>query len=152
VTEDEALSCAGAYNIVMVALMPSRTVSVSIARTPEEVYEFIITLENLPRWAPAFARSVTKSGNEWMVETSDGPMRIQFVARNPFGVADHRVTVHPGLEILNPMRVLANGDGAEVLFTLFQAPDTSAEKFAADSGLVERDLQTLKRVLETREG
>lgn len=136
----------------MVALMPSHTVSVSIARAPETVYDFIVAPENLPEWALAFARSVSKSGNDWIVETSDGPMRIEFVARNPFGVADHRVTVRPGLAVLNPMRVLANGDGAEVVFTLLRSPDTSAEKFAADAAVVERDLQTLKRVLETREG
>lgn len=78
-------------------------------------------------------------------------MGIQFAPRNPFGVADHCITVHPGLEVLNPMRVLANGDGAEVLFTLFQTAGMSPEKLAADSALVERDLHTLKRVLETRE-
>jgi hypothetical protein len=135
----------------MVALMPSRTVSVSIARAPATVYDFIVEPENLPEWAPGLARSVRKSGNDWFVETSDGPMRIEFVARNQFGVADHRVTVRPGLEVLNPMRVLTNGDGAEVVFTLFQTPDMSAEEFEADSAQVESDLQMLKRALEIPE-
>ncbi len=58
------------------------------------------------------------------------------------------MTVKPGLEIFNSMRVLANGDGSEVIFTLFQLPDVSVEKFAEDPHLVARDLNTLKAVLE----
>ena len=37
---------------------------------------------------------------------------------------------------------------AEVLFTLFQLHGMSDEKYAEDAGLVARDLETLKKVLE----
>jgi hypothetical protein len=46
------------------------------------------------------------------------------------------------------MRVVANGSGSEVLFTLFRARDMTAEKFAADARWVERDLRALKALLE----
>lgn len=46
------------------------------------------------------------------------------------------------------MRVLPNGSGSEVIFTLFRLPDMSNEQFAEDVGMVERDLKTLKDVLE----
>ena len=82
------------------------------------------------------------------METPDGPMRIKFVGVNEFGVLDHYVRLAPGLEILNPMRVVPNGSGSEVLFTLFQLPNMSDERFAEDARLVERDLRTLKDVLE----
>jgi hypothetical protein len=75
-------------------------------------------------------------------------MRIGFVEQNNYGVLDHAVTVQPGIEIVNPMRVVPNGSGSEVMFTLFQLPGTSDEKFAEDAGLVERDLLTLKKALE----
>ena len=75
-------------------------------------------------------------------------MRIKFVGHNEFGVLDHYVNPPPGLQILNPMRVVANGSGSEVLFTLFQSPNMSEEKFAEDARLVERDLRTLKTILE----
>lgn len=42
------------------------------------------------------------------------------------------------------MRVLANGDGAEVMLTVFRQPSMTAEKFAADLQWVERDLLALK--------
>jgi hypothetical protein len=63
-------------------------------------------------------------------------------------VADHYVTVKPGQEVFVPIRVLRNGTGSEVVFTLFQLPGMSAEKFAEDARLVESDLRTLKAVLE----
>jgi len=53
-----------------------------------------------------------------------------------------------GQSVLNPMRVVANGDGSEVMFTLFQLPGMSEEQFATDAGMVEADLRTLKTVLE----
>jgi hypothetical protein len=32
-------------------MMISRTISVSIERDPRTVYEFVLNLENLPKWA-----------------------------------------------------------------------------------------------------
>ena len=46
------------------------------------------------------------------------------------------------------MRVVPNGSGSEVIFTLFKTPEMSDKQFAEDAGLVERDLRTLKSVLE----
>ncbi|MGQ0657800.1 MAG: hypothetical protein ACT4NU_06855 [Chromatiales bacterium] len=89
-----------------------------------------------------------KSEGKWIVETPDGPMRIKFAQQNEFGVLDHCVSLAPGLEISIPMRVVPNGSGSEVMLTLFQLPDMSDEKYAEDIGLVERDLRTLKSVLE----
>jgi hypothetical protein len=132
----------------MAPILRSRTLSVSIACPPGRVYEFVSNPENLPRWAAGLGRSVRKSGSGWIVETRDGPMTIAFVEPNPFGVLDHRVTVKPGLEISSPMRVIPNGSGSEVLFTLFQVPGMSDEKFVEDAALVEHDLRTLKKVLE----
>ncbi|MGH2373928.1 MAG: SRPBCC family protein [bacterium] len=132
----------------MTGVLRAKTLSVSIACPPGRVYGFVSNPENLPKWGTAFCRSVRKSKGEWIVETPDGPVRITFVAKNTFGVLDHSVTLAPGLEIVNPMRVVRNGSGSEVVFTLFQLPTMSEEKFAEDAGLVERDLRTLKSVLE----
>lgn len=46
------------------------------------------------------------------------------------------------------MRAVPNGSGSEVIFTLFRLPDMSDAKFAEDAGMVERDLKTLKCVME----
>jgi hypothetical protein len=53
-----------------------------------------------------------------------------------------------GVEVYVPLRVIPNGSGSELLFTIFRSPDMTDEKFAEDIGLVERDLNTLKQILE----
>jgi hypothetical protein len=77
-------------------------------------------------------------------------MKIRFVERNDFGVLDHYVSPTPGQEVLNLMRVVPNGTGSEVIFTLFQLPEMSNDRYAEDLGMVERDLKVLKSVLENR--
>ena len=49
-----------------------------------------------------------------------------------------------------PMRVIADGDGCEVVFTLRRLPGMSGGDFDRDTGLVTADLARLKRVLEDR--
>jgi hypothetical protein len=58
------------------------------------------------------------------------------------------VTTPAGVEVYVPMRVLRNGSGSEVIFTLFRLPDMSDEQYAEDMQLVERDLKALKELLE----
>lgn len=132
----------------MAPVLRSRTLSVSIDRPPGHVYGFVSNPENLPRWATGLCRSVRRSEGQWVVETPDGPMRIRFVGRNELGVLDHYVSPAAGAEMLVPMRVVPNASGSEILFTVFQMPGMSDEKYAEDVGLVERDLRTLKKILE----
>jgi hypothetical protein len=75
-------------------------------------------------------------------------MRLKFLGQNDLGVLDHYVTVKPSIGILNPMRVVPNGTGSEIIFTLFHLPDMSNETFDKDVGLVERDLRALRKALE----
>jgi hypothetical protein len=75
-------------------------------------------------------------------------MKIRFADRNDYGVLDHFVTPAPGVGIYVPMRVLPNGSGSEVVFTLFRLPEMSEEEFDRDAGMVERDLRVLKSALE----
>lgn len=82
------------------------------------------------------------------METPRGPMKVRFVGKNDLGVLDHYVNPTPEIEVYVPMRVLPNGSGSEVVFPLFRLPDMSDEKFAENIGMVERDLKTLKSVLE----
>ena len=126
----------------------SRTLTVSIAREADAVYQFLSQPANLPQWATAFCRSIRQVGSEWIMETNAGQMKVRFVPPNAFRVADHFVSPAPGVEVYVPLRVLPNGAGSEVVFTLFRPPEMTPEKFAGDIKLVQQDLQTLKRVLE----
>lgn len=133
---------------VTATIFPPRTLSVSIERSPGDVYAFASDPENLPKWAKGLGKSVRKHGSDWIVETPQGPMKVRFAGKNALGVLDHYVTTPSGMEVYVPMRVLPNGTGSEVLVTLFRLPDMSDEKYADDLRLVDRDLRTLKDLLE----
>jgi hypothetical protein len=130
---------------------PARTIAVSIDRDWREVYDFVSIPQNFPRWAAGLGLGARfeKSGDEWTAEDPDGrPIRIRFSAPNTFGVLDHVVLTADGVEILNPMRVVANGTGAEIMFTVLKLPDMTDQGFSADAAAVERDLNSLKALLE----
>ena len=130
------------------AIYEARTLSVSIDRDWREVYEYASQPRNLRHWASGLGSDLVPSGSEWTAQGPEGPIRIRFSPPNNVGVLDHVVTVAPGVEILVPIRVMANGDGSEVALTLFRLPGMSDEKFAADADWVRRDLSALKALLE----
>ena len=129
-------------------MLASRTLSISIGRQANEVYEFVSNPENMPKWAKGLGKTIRRQGVDWIVDTPQGPMRIRFAEKNKFGVLDHFVTTASGVEVYVPMRVLSNGTGSEVVFTLFRLPEMSDEKYAEDMKLVEQDLRSLKSLLE----
>lgn len=123
--------------------------SVSIGRRPAEVYEFASDPRNLPRWAAGLVGSeVRQEGDEWIADAPFGKVRLRFVPANPYGVLDHVVRLESGVAVHNAMRVVPNGEGSELIFTLIRQPGMSDEKFAEDEAAVERDLRTLKELLE----
>jgi hypothetical protein len=75
-------------------------------------------------------------------------MKFRFVERNDFGILDHYVRPPHGAEIYVPLRVIANGTGSELVFTLFRLPGMTQEEFERDAATVLQDLTSLKRVLE----
>ena len=126
-------------------------ISAYIARPPVEVYEFASDPRNLPRWAVGLARSdVRRDGDDWIADAPFGMVRVRFVQRNSFGVMDHDVTLESGVTVHNPMRVVPNGDGSELVFTLIRQPGMSEGQFDKDKAAVENDLKALKDLLERK--
>lgn len=126
----------------------SSTLSIDINCHPDQIYNFVSNPLNLPLWATAFCKSVRQDTGSWVMETPHGPVPIRFAEANRLGVLDHFVNPVPGVEVYVPMRVVANGSGSAVIFTLFRAPDVTDENFAEDVATVRQDLNTLKAVLE----
>ena len=77
-----------------------------------------------------------------------GTVTVRFVPRNGLGVVDHEVVLPAGDTVLNPLRVLAHPEGAEVVFTIRQLA-MSDDEFDRDTQMVEKDLAQLKSLLET---
>jgi hypothetical protein len=72
---------------------------------------------------------------------------FRFAPPNDFGVLDHDVDLPTGT-FHNPMRVIPNGSGSEVLFTLVQLPDVSDQQFQQDMDTIRADLNKLRTLLE----
>ena len=125
-------------------------VSISIDRPPEEVYRFASNVENLPKWASGLSSAIRKAGGEWVADSPMGEVRIRFAGENELGVLDHDVTLESAETVHNPLRVVPNGTGSEVTFTLMRRPGAGDEEFAWDQKTVEKDLRTLKSLLEAR--
>ena len=130
-------------------IQPARTLSLSIDAPFQKAYDYISDAANLPKWAPGFFLSMRFVDGKWIAETTIGPIGFRFAERNPFGVLDHYVTVESGPETANPMRLLPNGTGCELLFTLFRAPEMSETQFSEDAETVLKDLRNLKSILES---
>jgi hypothetical protein len=132
----------------MSGLLEVRHVSVSIRRPLDVVYRFASDGANLPRWASGLGDSVRFERGAWIAEGPLGRATVRFAVPNEFGVLDHDVTLASGESIHNPMRVLPNGGGSTVVFTLMRLPGVSDDKFRADAEWIERDLLRLRQILE----
>ena len=129
----------------------SKHISVSVPASADKVYAFVSDPMNLPKWAAGLSGSIQKKGDDWVAESSMGQIKIKFADKNTFGVLDHDVTLPSGETFYNPMRVFQNGEGCEVVFTLYLHPGQSDQQFLEDEIAVAKDLRTLKTLLEKKE-
>jgi hypothetical protein len=128
----------------------SRHLSVHVDRPAAEVYRYAGDPARLPEWAAGLAGGIAQVDGEWVADSPMGPVLVRFVPANDLGVLDHDVVLPDGTTVTNPVRVLADGDGSEVVFTLRRQPGVDDAAFEADAAAIAADLATLKRVLERR--
>jgi hypothetical protein len=123
-------------------------ITVRIDRPFNQVYEFLADPANWNQWAFGLGKNLRQSSNGWIADSDGGTVNVRFTPRNNFGVVDHTVTLPNGDRVYVPMRLVVNGGGCELLFTLFREPNMSETQFASDSNFVRSDFDGLKRLLE----
>jgi len=129
--------------------MTARVIHTTIERPWQDVYDFASQPQNMPLWASGLASGLTQQGDEWLADGGPvGTVRVRFAPQNDYGVIDHTVTMESGLLVHNALRVVPNGDGAEVMFTLLRLPGMDDSAFAADAAHVAKDLAALKAIME----
>ena len=129
---------------------PIKNISISINCSQEKVYDFASNPANFPDWL-AFLKAISKKSDTiWNAETDLGNIEIEFVPKNEFGIIDHTVILPDGSKIKNVLRVIENGDGSEVVFTLFRLAEKTEKEFNDDANLVAEDLKTIKNILEKK--
>ncbi|MFB7598314.1 SRPBCC family protein [Streptomyces sp. NPDC056160] len=128
----------------------SRHLSVHIDRSVEDVYAYASNPANLPAWAHGLGGSIEEIDGRWVAESSPmGRVEVVFTPRNELGVLDHDVTLPSGETVHNPVRVIVDGRGSEVVFTLRRQPEMRGADFERDAGMVAADLARLKEVMES---
>ena len=133
----------------MDGLLDVRNVSESIRHSRSNVYAFVANGENIPRWAAGLGSDVQRADGDWIVRGGPlGEVRVRFAPRNDLGVLDHDVTLPTGEIVHNPLRVIPNGSGSTIIFTLLRRAGVSNQQFDDDSQAVQKDLSTLKGLLE----
>jgi len=127
----------------------SLTKTVSINRSPAQVFDFLVNAGNWPKWAIHNIKSITKGENGWWVmETPVGFGNLRIRPNLEFGILDHDFQA-PEASWTVPARVVPNADGAEFMITFFQPANFSGEFFDEQIKLVDQELAKLKEILET---
>lgn len=129
----------------------SKTINIPIARPVAEVYEFLLEPRNYPRWAASLGgRFENIGGRDWLAETPHGPVTIRFAERNGLGVLDHAVFREGEEPTMRMMRVVPNGEGSELIYTIFKRDELSVEAFESEIEWTTTEMSVLKTYLELR--
>lgn len=132
--------------------MPARIIHRTIQHDWRAVYAFAAKPENMPLWASGLASGLTRDGDDWIADGGPiGVVRVRFAPQNDFGVIDHTVTLPSGIKVENALRIVPNGDGAEVMFTLLRQAYMDDMAFEQDAAHVARDIDALARLMEEEE-
>jgi hypothetical protein len=124
-------------------------ISTTIDRPAADVYDYASNPLNLSAWAAGLAhRDVQLIDGQWVVDSPMGRVVVAFAPSNEFGILDHDVTLPLGETVRNPMRVIPNGDGCDVVFTVRRRPGMSEKDFASDVDAVTADLAALRALME----
>ena len=126
--------------------MTSQDIAVAIDRPAAEVAAFARDPRNLPAWAAGLSHGIEEVDGRWFASSPMGRVEVRFPSDEP-GVLDHDVVLPTGEVVHNPLRVLADGAGCRVVFTLNRRPGMSEEEFAADAAAVTADLDRLREVV-----
>jgi uncharacterized protein YndB with AHSA1/START domain len=124
----------------------AETRSISIAAPPATVLDYVGDPRRLPEWAPAFARGVREDGDQWLIDSGDGELRILVRVSAEHGTVDLLSADDPTRGAFT--RVVHNHGGSEYLFTLFFPEGTPQDAIARQMATVEAELETVRSACE----
>jgi hypothetical protein len=120
--------------------------SIAIAAPPDAVLAILADARRLPEWAPRFAQAVRPDGEDWIVDTGAGDLRMRVREARELGVVD--LTRPSDAATGARMRVLPNGDGSAFVFTIVFPPGTPGAAIAAQMETIEEELRTVRALAE----
>jgi hypothetical protein len=126
---------------------PARHISRFIDRKPAIVGAFLADHRNLPKWATGLSAGISEESGVVFSDSPMGKVRLRFSAGAELGIFDHEVTLPDGKTFQNPMRVLKNDRGSEVVFTLYRLPGVTDAEYEEDAATIAADLDRLAAAL-----
>ena len=131
-------------------MLSSHTLSLAIPRNWVDLYETIWRPEFFHKWASGLTQTpLEQEGDVWRGTGPLGTVKVRFTEHNPFCIMDHYVDSGLSTKTFVPMRIVANGEGAQVLVTVFRQPLLSDARFAQELETVQQDLERLHALLTT---
>lgn len=126
------------------------TISVPIAAQPKEVWAFVADLNNWKQFSD-FGKDLEQvSETEWIAHTSQGDVRILPRFDEDRLLLDSICVIASGEEQFIPYRVVANGDGSELIMTNQQTATVSDKDYAEQLQWMKTELDMIKKILEEK--
>jgi hypothetical protein len=122
-------------------------ISQTINRDVTTVTTFAANPVNLPLWAAGLSAGIRQEDGRWITDSPMGVVEVAFTGPIEHGILDHDVTFPDGTAVRNFLRVLRNGEGSEVVFTLYQTEGMTDEAFENDAAMLRADLARLRDAL-----
>ena len=116
---------------------------------PEVVYDFISKIENLPKWATNYAKSVRKVENDYIVDTPMGELIQKFECNEKSGVIDMHAGPSKDQLWTWYLRIFSNNFGASILnFTSIQMPGQPEADFNGQCDSLEEEFENIRKAVE----
>ena len=132
---------------------PTQTLAVDIAAPFAKVVAELAEPMSHPSWATEFFQGPAEEAEGGQVRVNvprlGGPCRMRIDAMPNFGIVD--IYIASGEDAYGkpiPVRVIENGDGTTVLWTLSQFPSMPDDMFTSGCASMQKELTTLKSKLE----
>jgi Polyketide cyclase / dehydrase and lipid transport len=121
------------------------TTAITIEAPPEAVLGVIGDPRTIPVWAPAFGRAVRcDEAGGWHVDGGEGEFPVRVRLSEELGTVDF---LAPHEDRGAFLRVVPNGQGSELLFTVFVAEEAAA---ARQRAILEDELKAVQALSERR--
>src|SRR5690348_15163673 len=96
----------------------AKTLTASLPWSVPMAFSCISDPENLPSWHGSFCRSLRRDNGSLIVESPRGEVVVHFVRDDHSHVLDLVVRVGEGVTLTHAIRLIPNGEGSEIIWTL----------------------------------
>jgi hypothetical protein len=129
--------------------MISKTISIQLGASKDEVFSFLSKPDNLPKWATEFCHEMKISNGKYKVVTCDpesAELFFKIEADPKTGVIDMFAGPREDRMAIFPSRVINIADGLSLyVFTMFQAPGMSKDKFQTQYESLKREMENIRK-------